>query len=176
MTMIEAITSMCGDDKVLCEAILDLYKKVPDRTTYASVGGRLWRCIQTMHDSNALGSIIAQKGRMVPKGTTMLVAGAIFRIYAGNGSSSQIVTFNQSVGESLPDRVSINIGPWVSEYYSTHEVNYSISYNDVAYEILYTHKNELVNMVDSVLTREASNKDFVDDSISKVKEMYTTEA
>ena len=176
MTMVEVIKQICGDDQPLCEAILDLYKQVPDRTTYASVGARLWRCIQSCHEGKQLGAILAQKGMMVPKGVVMRVAGAIFRIYAGNASTKRIVSFNPSVGESLPDRILINIAPWVSRYYQTHEVSYKDDYNDIAYNILTEHKDELISLIDETLTSKAEHQDFVDTSIDKLREMHTTQA
>ena len=176
MTMVEAIKEICGDDQPLYEAILDLYKQVPDRTTYASVGARLWRCIQSLRDGHQLGVILAQKGMMVPKGIVMRVAGAIFRIYAGNASARRIVSFKPSVGESVPDRIFINIAPWVSQYYQTHEVTFEEDYNDIAYDILLAHKDELVSLIDDTLTSQAEQQDFVDLSIDKLREMNTTQA
>lgn len=176
MTMVEMIQTLCSDDQPLCEAILDLYKQVPDRSTYASVGARLWRCIQANHDNNRLGAILAQKGMMVPKGVTMRVAGALFRIYAGRGNPSNIVTFNSAIGDSLADRILVNISPWVSQYYQTHSVGYNDNYNDIAYNILSEHKDELIALIDQTLSDKANRQDFVDTSIDRLKEMYSTEA
>jgi len=175
MTMVDVIQDICSDDKSLCEAILDLYKKVPDRTTYASVGARLWRCIEDNYKANRLGAILAQKGMMVPRGVTMRVAGALFRIYAGRGNPSSIVTFNPAVGDSLADRIMINVSPWVSQYYQTHSVGYNDNYNDIAYNILSEHKDELIALIDQTLSDKANRQDFVDMSIDRIKEMYSTE-
>jgi len=175
MTMVDVIQDICSDDKSLCEAILDLYKKVPDRTTYASVGARLWRCIEDNYKANRLGAILAQKGMMVPRGVTMRVAGALFRIYAGRGNPSSIVTFNPAVGDSLADRIMINVSPWVSQFYQTHSVSCYDDYNDIAYRILKTHREELITMIDETLSNKAEQNDYVCDSIGKLKQMYSTE-
>lgn len=174
--MYNTIRRICGEDTALCESILDLYKKVPSRTSYASVGNRFWSCVEMEHDSGRLGLILAEKGKMVPKGKMMRVAGALFRVYSGTASTNTIVSFNKSVGGDMPDRVTINIGPYVSKYLSEHNTGYNFNYNDLAYSILCCYKDELIKKIDEALQNSADKQELTDLSIDQIKRMYTTGA
>lgn len=176
VTMVNMINELCGDDKSLCEAILDLYKQIPT----ATMGERIWKRIETEYREGRLGKVLAERSNvnMVPKGLTLLVAGALLRIYFGTANDIKPVVFNQAVGDR-PDRLVINIGPYVSYYMRLHRHEMDLlntNYNDLAYAVLSECKDDLMHRIDDILRQSAERQVDTDLTIDKFREMYSTDA
>ena len=175
--MYEMIERICGEDKALCEALTDYYRKFEKSTSVddKTIGEHLWDKIQQEYEAGQLGHILTEKGQMVPKGRRLLVDGAIFRIYAGMGMDQDPVKYRQAVG-TYPERVSVNIGPYFCKYVSENGAgnSYEMNYNDLAYNILLNSKEDLISRVNDVIMQQARTDDIIDYSVDKFKTMYTT--
>ena len=175
-TMFEMINRICGDDQPLCEAVLNLYKPVANSQQSNAVSTRLWQRIEQEYANGTLGNILGNKNRMRPAGVPLSVGGASVIMVAGKCNDNNVVSYNPSVGPKVPERIVINIGPYISKYYATHEVNLTQSYNDIVYEILKENWADIKARLDHRMKSKANHMEFVDNSIDKLKEMYSTEA
>ena len=179
VTMYEMIDRICGDDKTLCEALTDYYRQV-ERSVSAddkTIGEHLWDRLQQEYEAGHLGYVITERGQMVPKGRRVMVDGAIFRVYAGMGRDDDPVKYRPAVG-NYPERVSINIGPYLCKYVSERGTGdvYNTDYNELAYNILLNSREDLISRVNYAVMRQAQKSDMIDYSIDQMKQMYSTDS
>ena len=177
ISMLEMINRICDDDQALCEALVELYRHVDTTPPSAAIGLRLWQRIEQLYQNGKLGDVLGQKNRMRPTGVPMDVGGARIILVAGKCNDPRNVSYNQSVGTKVPERIVVNIGPYISKYYAEHVVSVENmeSYNDIVYKILSENKEDILQKVDVALRSRAKHDAFVDTNIDKIKEMYSTD-
>lgn len=177
ISMLEMINRLCDDDQALCEALVELYRHVDTTPPSAAIGVRLWQRIEQLHQNGKLGDVLGCKDRMRPCGIPLDVGGARVILVAGKCNDPFNVSYNQSVGPKVPERIVVNIGPYISKYYAENVVSVQNmeSYNDIVYKILVANKEDILAKIDEVLRSRAKRDNIVDTSIDKFKEMYSTD-